>query len=62
MASYRRLWSETILDITDLVFIDPVGTSFSRAVGEHESKDFWVLFEDLFKAMRINPHLKVFIA
>ena len=26
---------ETILDITDLVFIDPVGTGFSRALGEY---------------------------
>ena len=37
---------ETILDITDLVFIDPVGTGFSRALGEYEGKDFWGLNED----------------
>jgi len=37
---------ETILDVTDLVFIDPVGTGFSRALGEHESKEFWGLKED----------------
>jgi len=37
---------ETILDVTDLVFIDPVGTGFSRPLGEHESKEFWGLVED----------------
>jgi carboxypeptidase C (cathepsin A) len=37
---------ETILDVTDLVFIDPVGTGFSRALGEHENKEFWGLTED----------------
>ena len=37
---------ETILDVTDLVFIDPVGTGFSRALGEHEGKEFWGLKED----------------
>jgi carboxypeptidase C (cathepsin A) len=38
--------SETILDVTDLVFVDPVGTGFSRALGEHEGKEFWGLNED----------------
>ncbi len=37
---------ETILDVTDLVFVDPVGTGFSRAIGEGESKEFWGLNED----------------
>ena len=37
---------ETILDVTDLVFIDPVGTGFSRALGSYEGKDFWGLNED----------------
>ena len=32
---------ETILDVTDLIFIDPVGTGFSRALGDYEGKDFW---------------------
>jgi carboxypeptidase C (cathepsin A) len=30
-----------LLDKTDLVFIDPVGTGFSRAVGKAQNKDFW---------------------
>jgi carboxypeptidase C (cathepsin A) len=37
---------ETILDVSDLVFVDPVGTGFSRALGENESKEFWGLNED----------------
>ena len=37
---------ETLLDVTDLVFVDPVGTGFSRALGEHEGKEFWGLKED----------------
>ena len=38
--------AESILDVSDLVFIDPVGTGFSRALGEHEGKEFWGLKED----------------
>ena len=37
---------ETILDSTDLVFIDPVGTGFSRALGDYEGRDFWGLDQD----------------
>ena len=37
---------ESILDVTDLVFVDPVGTGFSRPLGEHEGKEFWGLSED----------------
>lgn len=37
---------ETILDVSDLVFVDPVGTGFSRALGSHENKEFWGLTED----------------
>jgi carboxypeptidase C (cathepsin A) len=31
----------SILDKTDLVMIDPVGTGISKAVGEAKDKDFW---------------------
>lgn len=34
------------LDATDLVFVDPVGTGWSRALGKHENKEFWGLNED----------------
>ncbi len=37
---------ETLLDVADLVFIDPVGTGFSRALGDFQGKDFWGLYED----------------
>jgi len=36
-----------LLDVTDMVFIDPVGTGFSRAVGEAEDKNFHGVKEDL---------------
>ncbi len=35
-----------LLDLTDLVFIDPVGTGYSRVIGEGETKDYWGLNED----------------
>ena len=38
--------SKTILDVTDLVFVDPVGTGFSRAIGDHASKEFWGVKKD----------------
>jgi len=38
---------ESLLDKTDLVFVDPVGTGFSRAVGKAKNKDFWGVDEDV---------------
>ena len=35
-----------ILDLTDLVFIDPVGTGYSRVVGAGKTEDYWGLTED----------------
>ena len=38
---YRLVDNEySILDLTDLVFIDPVSTGFSRAIPEKDAKDF----------------------
>ncbi len=37
----------TWLDIADLVFIDPVGTGYSRAANPEKKKDFWTLENDL---------------
>lgn len=34
------------LDFTDLVFVDPVGTGYSRATGSKEDKDFWGVEQD----------------
>ena len=35
-----------ILDLTDLVFIDPVGTGYSRVLGKGKVEDYWGLKED----------------
>ncbi|MGH9711788.1 MAG: S10 family peptidase [Candidatus Acidiferrales bacterium] len=39
--------ADCILDKADLVFIDPVGTGFSRAVGKAQNKDFWGVDQDV---------------
>jgi carboxypeptidase C (cathepsin A) len=36
-----------LLDATDLVFLDPVGTGFSHAVGKAIDKDFWGVDQDV---------------
>ncbi|MGA9342320.1 MAG: peptidase S10 [Rhodanobacteraceae bacterium] len=38
---------DSLLDKSDLVFIDAVGTGFSRPVGKGEGKDFWGVDQDL---------------
>jgi len=37
----------TLLDLTDLVFIDPVGTGFSRAIPREDFKKFWGVAQDV---------------
>lgn len=37
---------EGLLDITDLVFIDPIGTGYSQLIGKGKGEDFWGLNED----------------
>ncbi|HTO88642.1 MAG TPA: hypothetical protein VMR54_14075 [Thermoanaerobaculia bacterium] len=39
--------SYSILDKTDIVMIDPVGTGYSKAVGEAKDKDFWGVDSDI---------------
>lgn len=36
----------SLLDIADMVFIDPVGTGYSKALGDYEGKDFWGVSQD----------------
>ena len=36
----------TLLDKTDIVMIDPIGTGFSHPLGETEGSEFWGLLED----------------
>jgi len=37
---------QSLLDIADMVFIDPVGTGYSMPLGEYEGKDFWGVRQD----------------
>jgi carboxypeptidase C (cathepsin A) len=39
--------TESLLDKADMVFIDPVGTGFSHAVGKAQDKDFWGVDQDV---------------
>ncbi len=48
----------TILRATDLVFVDPVGTGFSKALGEKTSEDFWGYDED---ANSVAEFIRTFI-
>jgi carboxypeptidase C (cathepsin A) len=37
---------DSILDVADMVFIDPVGTGWSKTMGETKTDDFWGVSED----------------
>ena len=37
---------DSLLDVTDLVFIDPVGTGFSHTIGETKGEDYWGVTKD----------------
>ncbi len=37
----------TLLDITDLVFVDPIGTGFSETIDQDDEKLFWGVEEDI---------------
>ena len=39
--------ADCLLDKADLVFVDPIGTGFSRAVGKAQNKDFWGVDPDV---------------
>jgi len=39
--------TNSILDVTDIVMIDPVGTGLSHAIGKAKNKDFWGVDEDI---------------
>ncbi len=36
----------SLIDVADMVFIDPIGTGFSRVVGKGDGTDFWGIDED----------------
>jgi len=37
----------SLVDVTDLIYIDPIGTGFSHAVGKAKDKDFWGVESDV---------------
>jgi len=37
----------SVLDVTDIVMIDPVGTGFSKPLGEAKGEDFWGVDQDI---------------
>lgn len=39
--------AESMLDVSDLVMIDPVGTGYSHAIGKAANKDFWGTDQDI---------------
>jgi len=47
-----------LLDLTDLVFVDPVGTGYSRVIGKGKVEDYWGLNED---AASIAKFMRVWI-
>lgn len=48
----------SILDIADMVFIDPVGTGYSKPLGDHEGKEFWGVKED---AQTLSEFVRLYI-
>jgi len=48
----------SLLDETDLVFIDPVGTGYSRAAKTEDAKNFWGLNED---ARSVGEFIRLYI-
>ncbi|HUC52687.1 MAG TPA: hypothetical protein VMR90_01490 [Candidatus Cybelea sp.] len=47
-APYKLIENQyCLLDKTDLVFVDPVGTGFSHAAGKAQDKDFWGVDQDV---------------
>lgn len=58
-APYRLVDNQySILDKTDIVMIDPVGTGFSHALGKAENKDFWGVDADI---TSISHFIKTYI-
>ncbi len=49
----------TLLDQTDLVFLDPVGTGFSRATSTENGPKFWGLDED---ARSVTEFIRIFLS
>ncbi len=50
---------DSLLDVTDIVFIDPVGTGFSRALGKTDPKTFWGVTQD---AKSISEFIRLWLS
>jgi carboxypeptidase C (cathepsin A) len=51
--------SDTWLDMTDLVFVDPVGTGYSRAAPGKDTSDFWGVQQD---ASAIGAFIRLYLS
>lgn len=49
----------TLLDRADIVMIDPIGTGFSRTLGDHKGTEFWGVDED---AASITQFIRRFLS
>ncbi|AZO08990.1 peptidase S10 [Mesorhizobium sp. M3A.F.Ca.ET.080.04.2.1] len=47
------------LDMTDLVFVDPVGTGYSREAPGHDAKEFWGVDQD---AKSVGAFIRLYLA
>ena len=46
-APYKVIHNDlALLDLADLVFIDPVGSGYSKVIGEGKEEEYWGLMED----------------
>ncbi|HEU4575011.1 MAG TPA: hypothetical protein VFS36_08400 [Chitinophagaceae bacterium] len=50
--------NNSILDVSDIVLIDPVGTGLSRAVGKGKNEDFWQVDGDI---SSVSSFIKAYI-
>jgi len=50
--------NSSLLDVTDIVMMDPIGTGLSKAVGKAKNKDFWGVDQDI---RMISQFIKQFI-
>lgn len=50
---------DTWLDMTDLVFVDPVGTGYSRAAPDQQSRSFWGIDQD---ASSMGTFVRLYLA
>ena len=50
--------NSSLLDVTDIVMMDPVGTGLSRAVGKAKNSDFWGVDQDI---RAISQFIKQFV-